>query len=319
MSEETPKSLDRVLMLFPLFGVFLIFLGLLKLDLYYRHFDISIVDYLDFSEILTSFLDDINVMAFTVLIMLTHILIGSILLIQGVTRVINAVKRKRKKKNGQSEEQEQPKEQEEPSTKISDEVDPVLDEVGEFFAKHWIGVLISFVVCTAGYIWFESYHSVFALYFTLLWVFQLVIQLFVWMNDKFLSVREEAPAYIALISFPFFFVMLLTRQDVHQTMTEPETVRIETANEVLTTNDTIIFVGKTDNYVFFFNTVTEAKQIIPVDQITKIEIGFPLAGNAVIPKTPDPPPVIRDTMLEYIESPSHRYYVPEPREDEDTL
>lgn len=50
------KTLKKVI---PYFGPILIMLGYVKLNLFYNHFGIKIVDYLEFTEILTLFLPDI--------------------------------------------------------------------------------------------------------------------------------------------------------------------------------------------------------------------------------------------------------------------
>jgi hypothetical protein len=54
--------LDRLLKISSLSGALLIFCGVLKLIIYYSAFSIRIVEFLSFSEIITSFLDDINVL-----------------------------------------------------------------------------------------------------------------------------------------------------------------------------------------------------------------------------------------------------------------
>lgn len=51
-------------------GTFLISCGVLKLIVYYSAFNISIVDFLSFSEIITSFFDDINVLLIFIIVML---------------------------------------------------------------------------------------------------------------------------------------------------------------------------------------------------------------------------------------------------------
>ncbi|MDR6562859.1 MULTISPECIES: hypothetical protein [unclassified Arcicella] len=53
--------LDKIIKLTPLAGTLLIFCGVLKLIFFYSHFNIRIVDYLEFQEIVTSFLGDINI------------------------------------------------------------------------------------------------------------------------------------------------------------------------------------------------------------------------------------------------------------------
>ncbi len=59
---------------------FLIYIGYLKLKFYYDYFGIQIIDYLDFSEIITSFLNDLNIVMAVSLIAMTHMGLGLLLL-----------------------------------------------------------------------------------------------------------------------------------------------------------------------------------------------------------------------------------------------
>jgi hypothetical protein len=62
--------LDKLIKASSIAGAFLIFSGVLKLIFFYSAFNIKIVDFLTFSEILTSFLDDINVLLLLVGLMI---------------------------------------------------------------------------------------------------------------------------------------------------------------------------------------------------------------------------------------------------------
>lgn len=53
--------LDKIIKITPLAGTVLIFSGVLKLIFFYSHFNIRIIDYLEFQEIITSFLGDFNI------------------------------------------------------------------------------------------------------------------------------------------------------------------------------------------------------------------------------------------------------------------
>jgi hypothetical protein len=59
--------------IFPYAGPVLIFIGVVRLHLYYSSFNISIVDFLDFSEILTAFLDDLILLGFYALLMIVAV------------------------------------------------------------------------------------------------------------------------------------------------------------------------------------------------------------------------------------------------------
>src|SRR5688572_13267113 len=68
------SMLDRLLKISSLSGAILIFCGVLKLIIYYSAFRIPIVEFLSFSEIVTSFLDDINLLLIYVLVMIIQTL-----------------------------------------------------------------------------------------------------------------------------------------------------------------------------------------------------------------------------------------------------
>ena len=61
--------LDRLIKISSLAGAMLIFFGVLKLIIFYSNFNITIIDFLTFSEIITSFLDDINILLIFAVIM----------------------------------------------------------------------------------------------------------------------------------------------------------------------------------------------------------------------------------------------------------
>lgn len=53
--------IDKIIKMTPIAGALLIFSGVLKLIFFYSHFNIHIINYLEFQEIITSFLGDINI------------------------------------------------------------------------------------------------------------------------------------------------------------------------------------------------------------------------------------------------------------------
>jgi hypothetical protein len=76
LSERGPQTMinihiDRLKTIVPYAGPFLIFLGVLKLTIYYRAFNVQIMSFLDLSEVLTAFLDDL---------LLLTLAIGSVIL-----------------------------------------------------------------------------------------------------------------------------------------------------------------------------------------------------------------------------------------------
>lgn len=66
--------LDRIIKISSLSSAVFIFCGVLKLIVYYNYFHIDIIDFLTLSEIVTSFLDDINILVLITLILLVQTL-----------------------------------------------------------------------------------------------------------------------------------------------------------------------------------------------------------------------------------------------------
>jgi len=69
-------DLKRLVAISPLIGSFLVFMGFFKLYYFYGHWDINIISYLDFSEIILSFLNDLNVLVFFTLLLLFQGVVG---------------------------------------------------------------------------------------------------------------------------------------------------------------------------------------------------------------------------------------------------
>lgn len=73
-------NIKRLVEILPFIIGFLIFNGFLKLYIYYNNWNVNIIDFLDFSEIILSFLNDLNIIIFCLIFFIFHQLIGAKLL-----------------------------------------------------------------------------------------------------------------------------------------------------------------------------------------------------------------------------------------------
>ena len=65
------QYIEKLIKLFPLFTAYVILLGIWRLTIYYNNFNINVIDFLNFSEILTSFLDKAILVISTIILVLT--------------------------------------------------------------------------------------------------------------------------------------------------------------------------------------------------------------------------------------------------------
>lgn len=87
-------DLKKIVSITPLIGSFLVFLGFIKLNYYYQHWNINIISYLDFSEILLSFLNDVNILLVFTFLMLLQALIG----IGTIAKIYDLITKQRSRK-----------------------------------------------------------------------------------------------------------------------------------------------------------------------------------------------------------------------------
>lgn len=252
----------------PAMGAFLIFIGFLKLYLYYNHWDINITHYLDFSEIILSFLNDINTMLFFIVIMIVQATLGIV--------AINSIDRK--VKNSES------------SAKIevanNESVDLVNDDkknhvildnnnnfpgiiaiVDEIF-KGKIGLIICLCTSILFTILFLCFSNITFLYLTFICFLQLVV----YFLDDIMGIKDEnVMVQTAIAAVLIGFTLASAKYQAVQTETSTKRyIFYKNDKEIIMTNNTFLYLGKTNNYYFYYDEARKVSLILPSGSIDRI-------------------------------------------------
>lgn len=235
--------LDKLIKISSISSAFLIFCGVLKLIIYYLEFNIDIIEFLHFQEIITSFLDDINILLIFFIIMLI------------VTFTITSVATKKHK------------------IQVEDFYEEML--INSYPYKYKSAMFFACIICLlfiliyfnfTGYNYFVIYIIVFS-----------TIQFF-----SFLIMNKNESNEVYFPNFHFGVSIMLTiltatyllaKHDIEKTINSCNNVKIFTSNSIIECNKKTknIYLGKTDSYVFIKVNNSNTSTVIPNSQITKFE------------------------------------------------
>jgi hypothetical protein len=234
--------LERLIKISSLSGAFLIFCGVLKLSIFYHHFGIDIVDYLTFSEIITSFLDDLNIL----------FLFSLLLIVQSCVAFGYGINK----------------------TKVPIEI--YFEHIMKFAYLHKIkyitfffvfGLIIYFLTFFVG----MRYIFIYLIAFCFIQLFS-----FLFMSKDDVGKIDIAPVATAIIIIicTIVSVILLSQRDVEVKSKNNSVVTIYQNSKVFSCSNAnnLIYLGKTDNYTFIYQTVEEKAIILANSEIKEIEI-----------------------------------------------
>jgi hypothetical protein len=234
--------LDRLLKISSISGAVLIFCGVLKLIIYYSAFGVKIVEFLTFSEIITSFLDDINLLLIFALAMVIQSL-----------PLLNYLRRKSK-------------------LSLEEFYNAVLAFVYSKkykFIAFFVGVgsvigLLLFID-----ILFFNYLIIYILIFC---VIQSLTYLVMSPDDEGTIVISDASVSISIIITVGIAIFLLAQHDIQETKAGGVSATVHISNGVIECGKKMgnIYVGKTDSYVFVRQN-ERSTICIPVSEIKQID------------------------------------------------
>ncbi len=234
--------LDRLLKISSLSGAVLIFCGVLKLIVYYYAFNIRIVEFLSFSEIITSFLDDINLLLIYVLVML----IQTIPLMNYLHRKSNL----------------------DIETFYNNLLVIVYGKKYRFIVLFVIlslilGLLLLFDVLSLNYV--VIYVLIFCLIQTLTYLSM----------SKASDGKVEITDANAIILFPIIIsasILLLAQRDIIETKKGRVTASIQTSAELIDCDNDSgnLYLGKTDNFIFV-KRKSGYTECIPISEVRKLK------------------------------------------------
>lgn len=235
--------IEKIVKITPLAGAILVFCGVLKLIFYYSHFDIQIIDYLEFQEIITSFLGDINIII---------IFIMTMTLITFAT--LNLVRRK---------------------TKL--QLDHIFEQMLISIYPHRFKYSIFFVILALlllGLMEFEfvqfNYLLIYLITFS---TAQTLTYLFLTKED---DGKVDIPNFYGLVVIGVSLsisIFLFAEKDLQKIKLNQHETRISTADETIVCNRETqnLYIGKTNKYVFLRINQTNSTLVIPNDKIIQYE------------------------------------------------
>jgi hypothetical protein len=235
--------LDKLAKTSSLSGAFLVFCGVLKMIIYYSEFDVNIVDFLSFSEIITSFLYDLNILlAFAVIMLIV---------------TFSTINFLRKKTNDAIEDF---------MKKLMNVIFPYRYRYVLFFS---IVISILFLLLytnNIGYNYFVVYTLIFCLIQTLTYI----------LITKDELGEIDIPDFSYAISIAIvvtFAIFLFAKHDIQMVRNHKIFTTIKTQNETFLCDNTTnnLYLGKTDTFLFIKLASSNSTISIPLSEVQSID------------------------------------------------
>ncbi|CAA0223549.1 conserved membrane hypothetical protein [Tenacibaculum maritimum] len=235
--------IEKIVKTSPLIGALLVFFGVLKLIFYYSYFNVQIIDYLEFQEIITSFFEDIN-----------------ILIVFGMTMMFitfstfNTL-----------------------SGKANLHIEDLAEKMLNFLYPHRFKCFFLFLtlfLILYGLIYFDIIqYNYFVIYILTFLVIQMLTYLFL---SKDVDGEIDIPNIYLLIIMTIslsFSIFLLAQKDIQETVNNNIESRIKTIEDNIICNKETgnLYIGKTSKYGFFRIKKLKSTVVIPNEKITKYE------------------------------------------------
>lgn len=228
-----------------LISAILIFIAVVKQILFYNEFDISIVDYLTIGEMLTSIFDEVYF--FIILIILGFIYAVVVQLFIESPKLVN---------NEYDSEK---------TRKFFLNVDIDI----QFFTLLALSILI---ICLIRFDVLNFWWCVLAVII----VFQFVIIGFQFFNrndsNPYQATNKDSIA--AIVACFCVFIFLSSHSDANKKRTNKSLTQIVLSNDTLKCDASanLIYLGKTENYCFIYNTQEKSKLVIKMEDVKRIII-----------------------------------------------
>ncbi len=254
---KTPYYMKKISEITPLILGFLVFNGFLKQYLFYNHWNIEITEYLDFGEILLSFLDDINIIVLFSIVFILQQFLGA----KTIEYVDNMIKSNTEstleKTIGDTGK----------SIQSSDSFTKVIDYI---LTNHRNKIIIVLLILTAAsIIFFLNTYFLFFLYISTTTFLSLLFLIF---EDGIFS-DDNLSVPISLGLTVLGFTSCLSKYDINEVSlnsTERE-LTVYTDDEKIQTTENYWYLGKTQNYIFFYDNIKCSSYCIPTDRIKYIQ------------------------------------------------
>lgn len=227
------KSLKQIVEISSLILGFLIFNGFLKLDIFYKHWGVNIIEYLDLSEVILLFLNDIALFLFFIVALLLHTFLGSF-----ATKNEN----------------------------IDNTFQKVLD------TKLGISVFLGFtlLISVISYYMFFYDYNLRYLYVFIFVGLQFLIKLIdtVFKKRKFIT---DKSLHISFLIIFVFFTYFKSQYDIYNKEKDLNkyVVNFENGDKIIVDSSALL-LGKTKRYVFLWDKKTRTSRILNRDKIIEL-------------------------------------------------
>lgn len=233
----------------PLITVAIIGLGYIRLSTYYRYFNIRIIDYLQVSEILTSFLDSLAALFMFSLLML------------GYRELLVRVFRPFKPTSS--------------DILITKKLSLLLKaeiKLETFISDYFFPVCIGLVFLYFAYIKYETLE-VFKYFLVLIFGIILLTLLVKRLRDTRDFSYTNLRFVTAVLLFGAVFMQIFGNIQAIDTTSDYKTGKfnITLADTSFTTSKYLVYIGKTEKYLFLFDTRTETSTAYPAETIKEVK------------------------------------------------
>lgn len=235
--------LDRIVKSTPLIGGSLVFCGVLKLIFYYSYFNIEIINYLEFQEIITSFFYDINI-----------IMVFSVVMLFITYTSINTVSNKT-------------------NYSIKDTAHRMLINMYSHRFKYFLFFFVMFLIIGILLFFKKILFNYFIIYILTASFMQML---------TFLTLKKTKEGDIDIPDFYnniiigsslSFSIFLFAQKDIQETLSNKIESKIETTKGTIVCNKKTgnIYIGKTSKYEFIKLKNTNSIIVLPNKEILKYE------------------------------------------------
>lgn len=252
-------NLKRLVEISPIIGSFLIFIGFFKLYFFYNHWGINIISYLDFSEIILSFMNDLNILIFFFILLLIQMIIG-------VTTIFT-IDKKMKKKGTENAIVIDSNLNNETIEQSIDSSQNIIDKFDDAIKKEFMAVFIgiTFVTLLSLTLFLIFVKTIF-LYLTFICFVQFILLI----TEK-MELDSKSQIQTVFVLTLIGFTIGRSWFDIKQTESFPKIVSIQTDDSIYVTNNSLISLGKTNNFYFLYDRAKTQAVILPSSTIKKIK------------------------------------------------
>ena len=240
--------IKKIINITPLITGLLIFFGFLKVYFYYGYFEVDIKSYLEFSELILLFLDDVNLILLFFLIGILHFF--------GLTRLIESIDASVKKNNLEID--------------LNQKSETIEDFIVPKSNTGIVLVFIVFIVFSVGfsllYIYYVNYVF---LYLAIITIFQLLLFIF----DFILDNIETNLIFSAIISSTLFVIgITYYAKNEITNKTKEVNYKFEFDEKLITTNENYYMIGMTNHYLFINNDKENKVDVFLKEEIKHLTI-----------------------------------------------